>query len=327
MIHKVSVSASDRSMLSLLAMALVFLACSIGQAGCGVGSSFESAAGLDFTPDPGLRVDNASNPHAGVGADGKIYLVYESRAGAGPGTTKMASSVDGIVFGAGSQTADAANDPRKVLMPDGVTWRFYEYNSAAGEMRSRSSTDGVSFTTDQGVRYVPHDSDHGTIGVYDIYSGLDNNVVMLYIGDMGGVNNVRMALSTDNGLTFTFQNGDVLGDKDAGGGGNTYVDPRSLLLPDGRRRLFTMTQGPGDAKPPINPAGIINSFISSDHRTYEIESGDRLKWSDFTEFSVLSLNDPVVIRLPEGGYRMYVAAMIEMPGGYKWAIVSASAQE
>ncbi|HJM82497.1 MAG TPA: hypothetical protein QF720_02750 [Nitrospinota bacterium] len=303
----------------------VFLVLASTLVSCG-GVSISDLNKSSFFPDSGIRVDNASNPHASVNANGVIFLVYEDRRWEGPGQQLMTSSVDGLNFGEGQNTIDTSNDPRRVLMPDGFTWRYYEYNMSAQEMNSRSSTDGVNFTKDPGTRYTPNSEDNGTIGVYDIYSGLNNEVVMLYIGDMGGTNNVRMALSLNNGLDFSFHDDNVLGDKYAGGGGNTYVDPRSILLQDGSRRLFTMTQGQGPVKPPAQAAGIINSFVSTEHKTYKLESGDRLKWSDFTEFSVLSLNDPVVIQLPEGGHRMYVAAMIEELGENKWAIVSATAK-
>ena len=62
---------------------------------------------------------------------------------------------------------------------------------------------------------------------------------------MRGINNVRMAYSPpgDNGWTFSYERGDILGDDEAGAGGRTYVDIKSVGLPDGRRRLFAMKGG------------------------------------------------------------------------------------
>ncbi len=107
--------------------------------------------------------------------------------------------------------------------------------------------------------------------------------MLLYVGDMQGLNNLRRAYSPpgDNGWNFQFDRGNILGDAGAGGGPNSYVDPKSLRLPDGRIRLFVMRQG------------ALYSFISEDEgRTFQREEGVRLSPADFREFEVLSCTTP-----------------------------------
>jgi hypothetical protein len=269
-------------------------------------------ADLTFTPDPGIRVDNAALPAPSVDASGAVYLFYEDNS-TRPPRQLVATSTDGLSFPPGTPPKDWANDPRRLLLPDG-TWRLFLYDPRTAEMRSASSTDGAHFISDPGVRYRPQPMDNGTIGVYDHFSDSTGSVVLLYIGDMRGVNNVRRATSTDNGWTFIFDRGNVLGDADAGGGPNSYVDQKSIRLPDGRRRLFTMKQG------------TIYSFISKDDgKTFALEPGIRLAPSDFTELKIITLHDPWVVRLKDGRYRMYVAAAVDAgPNVRKFVIVSAT---
>ncbi len=269
-------------------------------------------------PDAGLRVSSASNPFATVDANGISYLGYQDRGGGN--TTRFQSASDGLNF-SGATTVTYQNrtvDSRKTLMPDGRTWRLYQYDMGAKVMTSYSSADGNSFTADTGVRYTPVAADNNSIGVYDSYVASDNSVIFLYVGDLLVKNNLRMARSTDNGLTFSFLKGNVLGDDDAGGGGSTFIDSKTLLLADGRRRMVTMR------------ANEIHSFISSDGINYVRESGVRLKTADFASVGVTiySLNDPVMVRTKDGKYRVYVAASTsrssdEGPSNTNWAIVSA----
>ena len=281
-----------------------------------------------FSPDTGIRKQNASNPMACVDeAIGKVYLFYEDRSSS-PGRRMVAESLDGLTFSEGKDqnTVQTPCDPRNELLPDG-TWRRYMYDMVESGMRSESSTDGVHFTPDAGYRYVPQEIDNGTFGVYDIYADGKGGMVLLYIGDMGGVNNIRRAWSSDNGWTFNFEDANVLGDADAGGGGHSYVDPKSILRPDGTRWLFTMTQGPLPPLPGARSVGEIHSFISMDQKTYLQPPKLELTTVDFTEFELWSLNDPVVVLLPSGEYRMYVAALYcDSPctSDKTWVIVSAA---
>ena len=81
----------------------------------------------------------------------------------------------------------------------------------------------------------------------------------------------------------------------------------------------------GHPVPPVEPKGTIYSFSSEDHgATFTKDSDYRLRFDDYTEFEILSLNDPKVILLPDGRYRMYIASMIRTGPGdddIKWAVV------
>ncbi len=300
------------------------------------GALWQPGPDLQFTPDPGIRVDRASIPGAAVDpVTGTVYLCYEDHSGGeGPGEKMVQSSSDGLNFSnpAPYESLPARLDPRAVLLPDG-TWRKYIFNHVQKNIISQSTSDGLDYTDDEGVRYGLDPSDNGTFGVYDVYVDHKKDVIMLYIGDMGGNDNVRRARSTDGGQTFVFETDNLLGDRDLDKT-MKYVDPKTLLLPDGRRRLITMRRGPNGVapQPGTRAIGEIHTFISVNGSDYYHEPGIRIDHDDFTEFNVWSLNDPVMVRLPDGRYRIYVAALVdddtatEQDGKYpsKWVILSAT---
>lgn len=268
-----------------------------------------AVADLLFIPDAGFRMESASNPAAGISGAGTVYLYYEDRI---THRQLVAKSPDGMTFSAGvpySET-DRTADSRRTLMPDNRTWRLYAYDMNAALMRSMISFDGIAFTSETGTRYAPQAADKGWMGVYDAYSE-GSRVVLIYLGDKEGANNLRRAVSTDNGQSFTFDQANVLGDAALGGGGNSYVDPKTIKLPDGRRRLFVMRKGEE-----------VDSFISTDGLSYTLEAGKRLALADFASISIRSLNDPVVVRLLDGRYRMYVAALVNSTN--EFSLVSAT---
>lgn len=267
-----------------------------------------------FAVDSGVRVDNASNPKGGIGSDGTYYLTYDNLTN---NKLWMATSTDGLTFtevGEVTETiAYADHHSRYLLMSDG-RYRTFVFSTEDGGVISRSTADGINPTQDAGLRYLPVADDNNEIGIVQVYPDPEvaNGYIMLYLGDLHGRNNARIAVSTDGGLTFTFQEGNVLGDDDAGGGPNSFVDPFSLLSSD-VRRLFVMGNGCSE----------IASFITTDGLTYTREEGARLSISDFTEFTVISLHDPVVLALPDGRYRIYVIARLS-DADNDYAIVSAT---
>lgn len=244
------------------------------------------------TPSPAVTLPPQPTP---LPATGAIYLYYLNRA---TGQPEVATAADGLNFGVGAFPTAYPFDSRNTLLPDG-TWRRYLYDNRAAQMTSESSTDGAHFTPDAGVRYTPSEHDNGTLGVYDFHVASSGAVIMVYLGDLMGQNNLRRAVSSDNGWTFTFDRGDVLGDGALGGGANSFVDPKLITLPDGRVRLLTMKMG------------AVYSFVADDDlETFTQEPGMRLAPGDFTEFEVRGLFDPVIVRLPDGRYRIYVTAAI-----------------
>ena len=270
-------------------------------------------------PDAGVRIHQASNPFATVDSvSGTTYVGYEDRAGGGD---KFQSSGDGLAFANPTSLtyANRSVDSRRTLMPDGKTWRLYQLNPQTGVMSSYQSTDGNSFTPEAGTRYQAQAGDNGSIGVYDLYTASDGALVLVYVGDLYGKNNLRMAKSTDNGLSFSFLKGNVLGDDDAGGGGATFIDNKTIALADGRRRMFTMR------------AGELQSFVTTDGYSWSREPGTRIGYRDFAAVgvTVYSLNDPVAVIDQQGRLKVYVAASTsgagsEAPGSTDWVIVSAT---
>jgi hypothetical protein len=222
-------------------------------------------------------------------------------------------SQDGLIFSTEqAQEVRLAQGPT-LKLPDGTIRRFY-HDPQAVHLLSEVSRDGIRFSREPGVRYSPHPTDRGTVGVYDVFLDRSGGVVLLYIGDMYGLNNIRRACSTDGGMTFQFERADILGDAERGGGPQSFVDHKVVRLPDGRLRLFAMRQG------------VIYSFLSTDDgRTFRQEAGVRLAPENFKELDVLSLHDPSIIQLPDGRYRMYVCAKTFVDGdGEDEVIVSAA---
>lgn len=270
-------------------------------------------------PDAGVRINQASNPFATVDrVSGITYVGYQDRTGGGD---KFQSSSDGLAF-ANPTTLSYSNrsvDSRRTLMPDGKTWRLYQVNPQTGVMTSYQSTDGNAFAPEAGIRYQAQAGDNGSIGVYDLYTAADGALVLVYVGDLHGKNNLRMAKSTDNGLSFSLVKGNVLGDDDAGGGGSTFIDNKTIALADGRRRMLTMR------------AGELQSFVTTDGYSWSRELGTRIGYRDFAAagVTVYSLNDPVAVIDQQGRLKVYVAASTspagsEAAGNTDWVIVSAT---
>jgi hypothetical protein len=307
-------------------------------------SQSASSSELNFIPDPGIRVNYASNSwaKAALQDDGTTlyYLFYQDHEGNGdgPAPQKAVTSIDGLDFDAsqarpyspGGNSSDpdlVQNDPRSKLMPEeedgSPIWR--RFNATMEGLKTETSQDGVNFQQDDGFAYLYHntgegyENDQGIIGYNDTFVAADGSIVFLYIADMqpGGYNNVRMARSQDNGATFTWVKANVLDDAklvDEGGHPScSYVDPKSTTLPNGSVRIFLMTQACHPSSPG-NPTGYIHSFLSTDGENFSHEDGLRLQPEDFDwdtfGFVVYSLNDPVVIPIEDGRYRMYVTALI-----------------
>lgn len=282
---------------------------------------------LTFIPDPGIRIKMASQPAPIVAADGSIYVFYASHNALPnePNSDAVAHSEDGLNFtevGLEPHSVSIIN-PFATQLPDG-TWRLYDFDMNTGVMTSRSSTDGIHFTPDDGIRYTAP-PDHLPIGVRDFFVNTSGDVILLYIGAMGKENHyIRNAVSSDGGEHFTLYADDALGDQN-NPGLERDVDPKFVTLPDGRARLITMVQYQVPI-PGQRSCCKIYSFTSADGYTYTQDAGVRLQSSDFTEFTVWSLNDPWVILLPDGRYRLYVAALLQDDSMSEpfWAILSAT---
>ena len=66
----------------------------------------------------------------------------------------------------------------------------------------------------------------------------------------------------------------------------------------------------------------IYSFVSNDDGySFIRDPGTRLERGSFKEATLTSLNDPVVVRLPDGRFRMYLASL---RSDQVWVVVSAT---
>jgi len=183
-------------------------------------------------------------------------------------------------------------------------------------VKSATSETGLDFTQGVSIVYAGGSSDSNIVGVPDEIILPDGRIRMFYVGDFYGKNNVRTAISTDGGASFTFEAGNICGDDDAKPGPNTYVDPDIIRLPDGTYRLYTMSAKDGETK--------IYSFYSTDALNFTLDSGARLKPSDFTNPKVTMLFDPEAVLLPDGSIRIFCGARIE--GSDNMCIVSATSR-
>lgn len=246
-------------------------------------------------------MEDASNPGARMNDDGTLDLLFESASLRRGVVATAEESSDWLDFAVTDTDADAGIF-RALKLPDG-TCRAYGFDATKGidgeGLTSRSSKDCVTFTEDEGYRYLLQPADKGKMGVWDLFVDSEGGVVLLYLGDMLGLNNVRRAYSTDGGWTFEFTNGNVFGDDDAGGGARSFVDDKVVVLPDGNIRAITMR------------GGSVYTFLSTDDgKTFGYE-GEALSPDDFTDGNYVGLFDPQLVLLPDGRQRIYVTAQVE----------------
>lgn len=266
----------------------------------------EESEELNFIPDEGIRMMYASNAGAKLDKDGNMLLLYEANGSELHGQY-VAVSEDGLTFeDEGEQvTYEEAGAFRSKQLPDG-TWISYGFNTTKGLdgtcLTSQSSEDGKEFTADKGCRYELQEDDKGRMGVYEFFNDSKGNVVLLYLGDLMGMNNVRRAYSTDGGQSFEFTNDNVLGDEDDGGGARSFVDQKVVVMENGDVFLVAMKEGS------------IFGFISTDDGETFQPYGDEalLVPDDFNDEqlgTVRSLHDPQIVMLEDGRYRIYMTAI------------------
>ena len=284
----------------------------------------KSPTDLQFVPDKGVRVDFATLPNAGIDPKtGVVHLYYDPTRNNPnmPRGSMHATSKDGLKFTGGEILRGPVHnnrypyDSRNTLLPDG-NWRRYEIDPRRGYVVSYYSTDGAHFTPEQGICYKLQEADRGWMGVYTVFKNPLGDLVYIYLGDKHGSNNARLAYSENKGKTFKFKKTNVFGDASLGGGPQSFVDPASLILPDGRVRIITMRMCH------------IYTFISTNQSCTSFAfEGHQLEPPDFTELGVQAFFDPKLVLLPSGKMRIYVSARIEENNGtVKNAIVSATSK-
>ncbi|PJA45521.1 hypothetical protein CO174_02865, partial [Candidatus Uhrbacteria bacterium CG_4_9_14_3_um_filter_50_9] len=263
-----------------------------------------------FAPDA-MVLENASNPGVKLDENLNVLLLFENHAEGFERTSSIATaepSSDWLEFTVTVEQAIVTNF-RALELPDG-TYRAYMAGMETGAdttkgtgpseiskgFISMSSEDGITFTQDEGYRYLLQPEDKESIGVWETFVDESGGVVLLYIGDKMGENSVRRAYSEDGGWSFEFDRDNVLESIDDYAPG-TYVDEKILSLGDGRWRLIAMRQG------------IVYTFLSEDDGySFELE-GEVLAPNDFPDYNLATLNDPQLIMLPDGRQRIYVTGI------------------
>jgi hypothetical protein len=241
-----------------------------------------------------------------------------------PGTDWVSDSVavDAAPDGDISPSADAqwtahstrsgvcgAVSPRIVALPNGGYRMYYtqilpragfpaganDYGNATSRILSAMSRDAVNWMPESGVRLSPQAGGAGDFRVVssEVVPLSDNSgsLRMYYEccnGPQSAENSIRSALSSD-GLTWH-----VEADTRFQLRGQNISAPRIQCLDDGRYRLYCSERGRG-----------IISAVSHDGLTFELEPGVRI--APEGPFDRLTAFAPEILRLPDGGYRMYYA--------------------
>ncbi len=287
-----------------------------------------------FIPDFGLRIDCVAIADA-VLINDTLFLFYNHElfnGTQGKGVGIATQSSDWLVFDTSYSFFDFEDYFIRYKMPDNT---YRKYHPEGNQIKSESSITGLNFIPDTGNRYIaqPFDS---SFGVSTYITASDGSVHLFY--NTTGQEKIacRHAVSApgDNGMNFNYMGMNVFGDS-AYTTGNFFVDPNAIFNPDGSISVYLMNQA-GGPFPPAGRTGYIHSFTSYDNgQTFSLdsdESGDtiRFKFDDFEAGygfpeTVYSLNDPKVVRLPDGRYRVYVSAMLkDSAGSIRYAIVSAT---
>lgn len=183
--------------------------------------------GVTWTKEPGIRLDHHPGAEYRVLSEsiiakpgGGFRMYYEAVGNLG-NVVMSATSSDGLVWTPDeglrlSELQTILGSPRALVLPNGsVRLYFHRYPSpveirldAGNHVLSATSTDGLAFTVDQGVRipqtieayekeatYCAQPIDLGGGKVRVIYSGWN--------GETTGRGVIMTALSTDGGVTFT----------------------------------------------------------------------------------------------------------------------------
>lgn len=271
---------------------------------------------ITWTAEKGNVVEDATNAGAKVDTDDSVLLLYQDQSKSEPGDPQRVVRLkeDSDWLTPSDKVEMVVQAFHAVLLPNGL-YRAYGGDPTLGggamDFGSWSSTDGVTFTRDVDdkgapiIRYQLQPEDKGKMGTYDLFVNSDKHVVLLYVADnqAGGKNNIRRAISTDGGDTFAFDRGNILGDDNANGGGNTYVDQDTLILPDGRVYLIAMK------------SGIIYHFLGDPKgETFVQLSQSPILLGQMFEpvagTKASTLHDPQIVRLSNGRLRIYLAGQV-----------------
>jgi len=202
-----------------------------------------------------------------------------------------------------------AVSPRVVALPDGGYRMYYtqilpragfpnganDYDNATSRILSATSADGERWNPESGVRLSPQQGGAGDFRVVssEIVPLADGGWLRMYYeccdGTQSQQNSIRSAIS-DDGLLWTVETGIRFELSQC-----NVSSPRILFLDDGRWRLYCSERG----------KGIISAVSDDDGLTFKVEPEIRVAadgpFDRYTAFA------PEILRLQDGGYRMYYA--------------------
>ena len=204
-----------------------------------------------------------------------------------------------------------AVSPRVVVLPNGGYRLYYtqiiprpgfpaganDYENASTRILSATSTDGVRWIPEAGVRLSPPQGGAGEFRVVSSevapVSDSDGQLRMYYEccrGSQSQPSSIRSAISEDGGLAWTPEPGARLE-----ASGCYYCAPRIILLEDGRCRLYCYE---GDK-------GIVSALSEDGGLTFRQESG--LRVAQDGPYDGCSAFAPEILHIEGAGYRMYYA--------------------
>jgi hypothetical protein len=161
-------------------------------------------------------------------------------------------------------------DSTPLLLPDGRIRLYFGANSVnGGGIASATSTDGLNFTLDAGLRR-PFSIYNGGYGLVTRFVPVPGGGVRMFYSTGNGGGGIASAISTD-GLTFTDEPGFRIAWSDLGATNGT--DGGTVVtLPDGTYRMYIGVTGP----PNTLATGYIRSATSPDMINWTIEPGIRI---------------------------------------------------
>ncbi len=263
-----------------------------------VSSLFSQNNELFFVPDSGKRVDGgAMGGGVYIDENGKVYLYSTDGS-----NQNLFIAEDGLNFT--KVNINDYPDYRTLLMPDGTFIRFdVVFENDIAHLKVNRSTDGFHFQRDSVSVFTFPETDFAVQNVYhtQFFNSL-GGICFIYLG--GEEDNARSIYSPPGDeINFGDYHSNIFSDS-ALGRSFTYVDPKGMMLPDGRLRVITMNQH-GPPAPPAARKGTIYMFTSTDNgETWTQDPDYRLRYDSFTEFDVYSLNDPKLVQLPAGEYEV-----------------------
>ncbi len=289
-----------------------------------VSQVFSQTDELFFKADSGKRVVYGAMGGIYFNDSGTVYLYGVN----GPNQSLYISQ-NGLDFD--SVNINDYPDYRALKLPDSTYVKFnVELQDSVAVLKSSTSPDGRVFTQNNNILFTFPKNDAIThSGAYHTnFFNAEGGICFVYLaGDLDNARSIYSPPGSPN-MTFGDYRTNIFGDSTFGGGSYSFWDPNGILLPDGRLRIIVMAQH-GPPAPPAERKGTLYTFTSTDNGETWVQDPDyRLRYDSFTEFDVYSLNDPKLVRLPDGRFRIYVAAMIKgSDGSYKYSILSATSQE